>query len=147
VVAAAVVTPALALVTAGLLVLGIIAIRRGVPGAELLPPLAMALTTALILFNKVGSPQFVTWLAVPMALGVTASLTGRGPSWRTPVVLTLVIAGLTQFIYPYLYTQLLSLDFTMLLVLSARNALYLVLFVWAVRAVVETIRYEPETLP
>jgi hypothetical protein len=146
VVAAAVMTPLLAVATAGLLVLGVVAIRRGVPAAELLPPLTLAITTALILFNKVGSPQFVTWLAVPMVLGLTASLTGRGGSFRTPVVLTLVIAGLTQLIYPYLYNRLLGLDFTMLLVLSARNTLYLVLLIWAVNAVVETIRYGPEAL-
>jgi hypothetical protein len=140
--AAAVMTPLLAAVTAGLLVLGAVAIRRGVPSAELLPPLALAITTALILFNKVGSPQFVTWLAVPMALGLAASLTGRGVSFRTPVVLTLVIAGLTQLIYPYLYGQLLSLDVRLLLVLTARNLLYLVLLVWAVVSVLETIRYD-----
>ncbi|HWM34431.1 MAG TPA: hypothetical protein VNR36_09375 [Pseudolysinimonas sp.] len=144
--AAAVMTPLLAVVTAGLLVLGAVAIRRGVPAAELLPPLTLAITTALIVFNKVGSPQFVTWLAVPMALGLTASLTGRGPSFRSPAVLTLVIAGLTQLIYPYLYNQLLGLDFTLLLVLSARNVLYLVLLIWAVNAVVEAIRYEPQPL-
>ena len=43
-----------------------------------------------------------------------------------------MIAGLTQAIYPYLYSQLLGLDFTLLLVLSARNVLYVVLLVWAV---------------
>ena len=48
------------------------------------PPLALAITTALILFNKVGSPQFVTWLAVPIVFGLVASRTGRGPSFRVP---------------------------------------------------------------
>lgn len=147
VVAAAIMTPLLAAVTAGLLVLGLVATRRGVPAPELLPPLMLAVTTALIFFNKVGSPQFVTWLAVPIALGLTASLTGRGGSFRTPAALTLVIAGLTQLIYPYLYGQLLSLDLALLLVLSARNVLYLALLVWAVRAVLDAIRYEPELPP
>ncbi len=101
-------TPLLAVVTAVLLLLGVFAVRRGVPSADLLPPLTLAITTALILFNKVGSPQFVTWLAVPIVFGLTVSLTGRGPSFRVPVVLSLVIAGLTQAIYPYLYSQLLS---------------------------------------
>jgi len=143
--AAAVVTPLLAVVTAVLLVLGFIAMRRGVPATELLPPLTLAITTALILFNKVGSPQFVTWLAVPIVLGITASITGRGGSFRVPATLGLVIAGLTQVIYPYFYDQLLGLNFTMLLVLSARNLLYVVLLVWAVVAVVDALRYEPET--
>jgi hypothetical protein len=143
--AAQIMTPLLAVVTAALLVLGAVATRRGVPALELLPPLTLAITTALILFNKVGSPQFVTWLAVPIVFGLTMSLTGRGRSFRVPVVLALVIAGLTQTIYPYLYSQLLGLDFTLLLVLSARNILYLVLLIWAVAAVVDALRYEPET--
>jgi len=149
VVAANIMTPLLAIVTAILLLLGVFAVRRGVPSADLLPPLALAITTALILFNKVGSPQFVTWLAVPIVFGLTASLTGRGPSFRVPVVLALVIAGLTQAIYPYLYSELLSRqpDFTLLLILSARNVLYIVLFVWAVAAIVEAMRPDPELVP
>jgi hypothetical protein len=61
-----------------------------------------------------------------------------------PVVLSLVIAGLTQAIYPYLYSQLLGLDFTLLLVLTARNLLYVILLVWAVTAVIDALRYQPE---
>jgi hypothetical protein len=143
--AAAIVTPVLAVVTAALLVLGFAAMRRGVPATELLPPLTLAITTALILFNKVGSPQFVTWLAVPIVLGLTASITGRGGSFRVPAILGLVIAGLTQLIYPYLYDQLIGLNFTMLLILSARNVLYIALLLWAVVAVVDAVRFEPET--
>jgi hypothetical protein len=140
-------TPLLAIVTAALLVLGALAIRRGVDMNRLLPPLALAITTALILFNKVGSPQFVTWLAVPIVFGLTASLTGRGPSFRVPMVLGLVIAAATQALYPYLYGALLSLNFVMLLGLTARNILYLVLLAWAVVAVVDEMRREPVGVP
>jgi hypothetical protein len=138
--AAAIMTPVLAVVAAAILVLGIVGVRRGVPAVELLAPLVLAITTGLILFNKVGSPQFVTWLAVPIVFGLTLSVTGRGPSFRVPVVLSLVIAGLTQLIYPYAYAQVIGLDFTLLLVLSARNVLYVVLLLWAVTTLVETIR-------
>lgn len=142
--AANVMTPLLAIVTAALLAVGFVAIRRGVDPARLLPPLTLAITTALILFNKVGSPQFVTWLAVPIVFGLTASLTGRGPSFRVPVVLGLVIAAATQAIYPYLYGALLGLNFVMLLGLTGRNILYLVLLIWAVSAIVDAMRREPE---
>ncbi|MEO5919781.1 MAG: hypothetical protein ABIQ01_01425 [Pseudolysinimonas sp.] len=145
--AASIMTPLLAIVTAMLLVLGVVAIRRGADAGRLLPPLALAITTALILFNKVGSPQFVTWLAVPIVFGLTASTLGRGPSFRVPAVLGLVIAAATQALYPYLYGALLGLNFVMLLGLTARNVLYLVLLVWAVSAIVEAIRPRPETLP
>jgi len=130
--AAAVAPPLLALVALALLLLAIVVVRRGATAAELLPPLALALTSALILFNKVGSPQFVTWLAVPVVLGLSTAATGRGTSFRFPAALALVIAGLTQLIYPYLYDQLLALNVWMLLVLSARNLLYLALLGWAV---------------
>jgi hypothetical protein len=137
--AAAIATPLLALVALAILLLAILIARRGATAAELLPPLALAITTALILFNKVGSPQFVTWLAVPIVLGLSTAATGRGASFRFPAALSLVIAGLTQLIYPYLYDQLLNLNFWMLLVLSARNLLYLALFAWAVWSMVRLL--------
>lgn len=142
--AAEIATPLLAAVTAGLLLLAIVIVRRGVSAAELLPPLALAITTALILFNKVGSPQFVTWLAVPIVFGLATAATGRGASFRFPAVLALLIADLTQLIYPYLYDQLLHLNVWMLLVLSARNLLYLVLLGWAVRSMVRLLSPEVE---
>jgi hypothetical protein len=137
--AAAVATPLLALVALALLLLAIVIVRRGATAAELLPPLALAITTALILFNKVGSPQFVTWLAVPIVLGLSTAATGRGTSFRFPAALALVIAGLTQLIYPYLYDQLLALNVWMLLVLSVRNLLYLALLAWAVWSMVRLL--------
>ena len=39
---------------------------------------------------------------------------------------------LTQAIYPFLYDELVSLNVVPLVILTARNLLYLVLFVWAV---------------
>jgi hypothetical protein len=137
--AAEIATPLLALVALALLLLAIVIARRGVPAAELLPPLALAITTALILFNKVGSPQFVTWLAVPIVLGLSTAATGGGRSFRVPAAIGLAIAGLTQLIYPYLYDQLLALNFGMLLVLSVRNLLYLALLVWAVWSMVRLL--------
>ena len=130
--AAEIATPLLAVVTLALLLLAIVIVRRGASAAEVLPPLALAITTALIVFNKVGSPQFVTWLAVPIVFGLSTAATGRGTPFRFPALLALVIAALTQVIYPYIYDELLALNFWMLLILSARNLLYLVLLAWAV---------------
>jgi len=146
--AAAAMTPLLAVVTAALLGLAIAGMRRRAAAVELLPPLVLAVTTGLILCNKVGSPQFVTWLAVPVVLGLAASHTGRTESFRVPAVLALVIAGLTQLIYPYLYGHLLGLNAVMLIVLTVRNLLYAVLFAWAVTALVRVVRdaRTPETL-
>jgi len=138
--AAALTTPLLAIAVLGIAVLGIIATRRGVSTPELFPPLALALTVALIAFNKVGSPQFVGWLAVPILAGLVTSFAGHGTRFRTPATIALVIAALTQVIYPFLYNYLLWVNPLMLIVLTARNALYFVLLVWAISAILHSMR-------
>lgn len=147
--AAALATPLLAVAALALLGLGALAIRRGREAGEVLPPLVLALTVALILFNKVGSPQFVTWLAVPVVYGLLCAAAGRSRSFRVPAVLALVTAALTHAFYPYLYGQLLGTpNLLMVMVLSARNVLYVALVAWAVVALVELVRRpRPEFLP
>lgn len=139
-VAAALMTPVLVIAVLAIATLGILASRRGVPAAELFAPLALALTVALIAFNKVGSPQFVGWLAVPIVAGLVTSAAGYGPRFRTPAAIVLVIAGFTHVLYPYLYTYLLWVNPLMLAVLTARNALYFVLLAWAISTIRESMR-------
>lgn len=129
--ASALTTPLLALVAAGILVLGWWAQRRGAAFEALFPPLVLALTVSLIAFNKVGSPQFITWLAAPGVLGIV--LLGR--RWLLPAVLALVLAALTQLVYPYLYDWLLVANPAMVFVLTVRNALEFVVLGIAVRGV------------
>ncbi|WP_439563649.1 glycosyltransferase 87 family protein [Microcella sp.] len=124
-------TPVLALVVLVIVSLGIVAARRGVDEVELFPVLGLAIVMALITVNKVGSPQFATWIAVPIVLGLAWRVWG-GVSFRVPAVLALVVAVLTQIVYPVLYGSLLALDPRMLVVLSARNLLYAALLGWAV---------------
>ncbi|HEY0261089.1 MAG TPA: hypothetical protein VGC18_14695 [Lacisediminihabitans sp.] len=131
-VASALMTPLLALVLLAILVIAILAVRNGVAAADLLPTLSLAFVTACIAINKVGSPQYMTWLAAPVILGLATSATRRRISFRVPAILVLVLAGLTQVVYPYLYGWLLSLNVLMLVVLSARNVLLFVLLGWAV---------------
>jgi len=47
-------------------------------------------------------------------------------------------------VYPYWYGKLLGLDTVLLVALTARNALSLALFAWAVTALVRAIRTEPQ---
>ena len=135
-VAAAVMTPVLAAAVLAIVVLGVLAVRRGVEAGDLMPPLALALVTALIAFNKVGSPQFITWLAVPILLGIVTRAAGRGGSFAVPATIGLAIAALTQLIYPYLYTTLLLADPLMVGIITVRNLLLFVLLGWAVRAII-----------
>jgi hypothetical protein len=139
-VAGAVMTPLLGLVVVALVLVGILSFRRGARPETLLPPLALALVTALLVFNKVGSPQFVTWLAVPVVLGLVASRGSGSPADRAggfvvPAVLVAAIAALTQSFYPYLYGWLLGLHPVLLIALTAKNLLLCVLLGWAVRAI------------
>lgn len=138
-IAAALMTPLLAIAALVIAGLGVLAIRRGARPNELLAPLSLALVTALIVFNKVGSPQFIGWLAVPVLLGLVGAVRG-GPSFRTPAILSLVIAALTQAIYPFLYSYLVSVHPVMLIAITSRNLLLIALLAWAVRRVVRLAR-------
>ncbi|TFD90510.1 glycosyltransferase 87 family protein [Cryobacterium serini] len=126
----ALMTPLLALAAAAVLLLGLRAQLRGAGTFAVLPALTLALTVTLIAFNKVGSPQFISWLAAPIILGLV--LNGR--VWRTPALLGLALAALTQLVYPYLYDWVLSAHPLMVLVLTVRNLLEFVLLGWALRA-------------
>lgn len=131
---AAAMTPLLALAALAVVALGVRAARRGAPVGQLLAPLSLALVATLIAFNKVGSPQFIGWLAVPVVLGLATRAAGHGRSFRVPAAIVLVLAVLTQAVYPYFYDDLLGLDRVLLLVLTARNLLLFVLLGWAVHA-------------
>ena len=138
-VAAAVMTPLLAIVALAIAGLGVLAVRRGVSTTRLLAPLALALVAAFIVVNKVGSPQFESWIAAPVALGIV--LAGRGgPSFRVPAALTIVIGALTQLIYPALYGYLISVNPAMLVAITCRNLLLIALLAWAVTEVVRLAR-------
>jgi hypothetical protein len=130
-VAIALMTPVLALAALAVLLLGWLAVRGKADYVRLLPPLALALVVTLIAFNKVGSPQFMGWLAAPVVLGLVL----RGGAWRTPAVLVAVMAALTQVVYPYLYDWLLAAHPLMVLMLTVRNLLEFVLLGWAIREI------------
>ena len=113
-------TLVMALVVGAVVLLGLRARLAGVAAPHLLGPLALALTTALIVTNKVGSPQFVSWLAVPVVVGLVTSRSG-GPSFRLAAGLAVGIAALTQLIYPWFYDDLLRVEPWMLVVITLRN--------------------------
>ena len=133
-------TPLLALAAIAVLVLAVIAVRRGAAPERILPPAALAITVALIVANKVGSPQFSAWLAVPVILALVV-LGRRGwDLWRTPIVLVTAIAALTQAIYPFAYDALLAAHPLAVLLLTARNTLTVVLLLWAIVELVRLAR-------
>jgi hypothetical protein len=131
-VAASLMTPLLAIVVVLIAFLGVRAVRAGATPTSVLPMLSLALVVALIVVNKVGSPQFVSWLAVPIVLGLVMRGDQDAPHFRAPAVLGIAVAVLTQLVYPYLYHLLLTADPALIVVLTARNLLLIVLLVLAI---------------
>lgn len=84
-----------------------------------------AVLLALVVFNKVGSPQFVAWLAPVVAVGLCARRRRRWP-WVVPSLLPLAVAGLTQLIYPVDYAGFILATPVMVLVAAVRNVLVVV---------------------
>ncbi|MBG6218576.1 riboflavin transporter FmnP [Arthrobacter sp. CAN_A6] len=113
------------------------ALRTGADRGRLLVTGTLALIGAMIVFNKVGSPQFMIWLAAAIAVGVAT----RGREWTVPAVLMVGISLLTTLVYPILYVQLYrDLDPGVALLLSLRNLLVVVVFCWAVRELLQLRR-------
>jgi hypothetical protein len=129
--AARLTTVLMALVVLLVLLLGLRAVRRGASAVHLLAPLSLAFVTALIVTNKVGSPQFVAWLAAPVVLGLVLARRG-GPSAAVPAALAVGIAALTQVIYPWEYQALLGVEPWMLVLITVRNLSEVALLVVAV---------------
>lgn len=106
--------------------------RRGILEQRLVIVGAFALTAALIVFNKVGSPQYMLWLAPIVTVGLIAD-----PAfWRRPATWMLAISFLTTLVFPVLYLPLIDGNPIAALVLLVRNVLVIGIFVWSVAELV-----------
>jgi hypothetical protein len=121
-------TPLMFVMVLILLALGFWWHRKGAGMARVFPALLLALVTSFIVFNKVGSPQFMTWLAPIIVLG----LVWDGRRFAPLAWISLVIAGLTQYIYPWFYWTVVGAAPIGAFALFIRNALLVVLLVAAV---------------
>jgi hypothetical protein len=111
---------------------GAVKTQRGASFHRLFPPLALSLVTVLIVTNKVGSPQFQTWLIAPVVIWLVLDSTRA----RVPAVLVLVLCALTCLVYPLSYDALLAAQLLPVLVLTLRNVLLIVLLIVGIRALV-----------
>lgn len=124
------------------------AARRGADRQNLLAIGALALVSAMIVFNKVGSPQFMIWLAAVICVG--AAFNGR--DWRMPVVSMVAIGILTTLVYPILYMQLLTaLNPGVATLLTLRNMLVIMVLGWSLLKLLRLVRptklVAPESAP
>jgi hypothetical protein len=121
-------TPVLVVAVAAVAALGAVKAWRGASFAVLYPHLGLALVLAFIVFNKVGSPQYLTWIVTPVVIGLVIDRR----RWWKPAVFTFAIAGLTFWIYPVTYGALLAAQPLPAALLTIRNAMLLALLVWMV---------------
>ncbi|AZS40959.1 hypothetical protein CVS54_02304 [Microbacterium oxydans] len=139
---AAVLTPLMAVCVLAVAAVGALKAIRGARFTRLFPPLALALVTLLIVTNKVGSPQFQTWLIAPMILWLVLDRVRA----RVPAVVVLALCLLTCLVYPIGYDALLRADTLSVAVLTVRNALLIVLLVLGIRALLRVPVRQPKTL-
>ena len=133
---ASLMTPVMFTAIAGIFVLLLIAKIQGADASQLMLLGSLALVSAFVVFNKVGSPQYMLWLVPVVAVGVGRNWT----LWRVPSVVMLAISGLTTLVFPIFYLPLIAGDLFSLLLLTARNGLLLVLLGWSVVALVRLAR-------
>ena len=91
--------------------------RRGLDHTLLFPLLSFIVISTLIVFNKVGSPQYMMWLVAPVVVG----LIFYPKVWRSLALLTLLIAGMTHVLYPYWYGNILAIEPSMISLMTLRN--------------------------
>lgn len=123
-------TPVMLVVVLAVAAIGAVKAVRGASVSRLLPPLALSLVVALIVCNKVGSPQFQTWLFAPVILWIVLDRARA----EAPAGIVLVSAALTCVVYPLSYDALLGAQPLPVLVLSARNLLLIGLLAVGIRS-------------
>jgi hypothetical protein len=111
--------------------------RRPGQAYELALLSAGALLVALIVFNKVGSPQFVAWIGPPVAVALATLPAGRPLRWWWPPALGMVLVAYgTYLVYPVAYGPFLGGETWMVVVEALRNLALVALMVGAVGRIV-----------
>jgi hypothetical protein len=109
------------------ILLAVSAVRSGRNRNEVFALASLTGVLDLIVFNKVGSPQFMIWVSVALVALVYFKVQGA----KTALVMGAAILTLTQLIYPIFYIGLLGLETFPLVLLTLRNLLLIALLVWA----------------
>ena len=128
----AVLTPLMVVLVLIVTAIGGLKAMRGASFARLFPPLALTLVAALIVVNKVGSPQFQAWLIAPVILWFVWDRARA----NVPALIVLALCALTCLVYPLNYDALLRAEVLPVVMLTARNLLLIVALVVGLRAVV-----------
>ena len=119
-----------------------VARRRPDRAGDVLLLAAAAGLLALIVFNKVGSPQFIAWIGPPVAAAIALGSRSQGTrrTWFLPALGTLLAARLTMEIYPLRYGEFLGGQALATSVGAVRNLLLVALLAGAVVRLVQLAR-------
>jgi hypothetical protein len=120
-------TPAMFFALAITVLLGYRAIRAGADRNQVFAAMSLTAVLDLIVFNKVGSPQFMAWLTIPMM----ALILFKAKKLWLPITGLLLIAFTTNLIYPILYIDLMGLGDLSVVTLTLRNLLLIAMLVHA----------------
>lgn len=134
-------TPLMAVLVVVIAAVGALKAARGASFARLFPPLALTLVAALIVVNKVGSPQFQTWLIAPVVLWLVLDRTRA----VVPAALVLALCALTCLVYPLNYDALLRAELLPVAILTLRNVLLVAALAVGIRALVRVPENRPST--
>ncbi|MDN3443472.1 hypothetical protein [Microbacterium sp. APC 3901] len=134
-------TPLMAVVVVVITVIGGLRASRGASFARLFPPLALSLVTTLIVMNKVGSPQFQTWLIAPVILWLVLDRTRAAAA----ALIVLALCALTCLVYPLSYDALLRAELLPVAILTLRNVGLVALLAVGIRALVRVPTHRPST--
>ncbi|WP_369370102.1 hypothetical protein AB1046_14960 [Promicromonospora sp. Populi] len=108
---------------------------------------AAAELLALMVFNKVGSPQFIAWIGPPIAAAIALGTRSQGTrrTWFLPALGTVIVARLTMEIYPLQYPEFLGGWPLATSIGALRNALLVALLVGAIVRLVQVARSRMHT--
>ena len=101
--------------------------RANENSSEVFAWVAMTATLDMIVFNKVGSPQYIGWLFVPVIFAIAKNLR----SFRGMGITVAITSALTFLIYPVFYDAILASELLPTLLITARNLLLVFMLVQA----------------
>lgn len=125
-------TPLMAIAVVAIMGLLWRARKRGAPSQESLLVGALALATSMVVFNKVGSPQYMLWLVPIVVVGIALDT----HAWRVPANLMMAISILTTMVFPIFYMPLVNGSRYAAILLTSRNVLLVVVLGWAIMRLV-----------
>ncbi|WP_159808152.1 glycosyltransferase 87 family protein [Cellulomonas citrea] len=113
------------------------------PAAELVARGSLLVVLTMLVTNKVLSPQYITWLAAPVAVALALGL----PHWDRTARWMLGIALATQVVFPWVYGGIIGGGVPQTLVLVGRNVALVLVWLATARRLVRQPSEAPARQP